>query len=147
MSEKVQMGHAERARVVAEAQSWLGTPYHHRGRVKGAGVDCGMLLIEVFAAARVIEGFDPGYYPPDWHYHRSDEKYLGWVEQYARPQLHGAQPGDIALFKFGRCISHGAIVIEWPTIIHAFLRQGCRVGRADQAPLDGRLVGVWTVWS
>ena len=25
---------------VAEALTWLGTPYHHQGRVKGVGVDC-----------------------------------------------------------------------------------------------------------
>ncbi len=24
---------------VAEALIWLGTPYHHQGRVKGVGVD------------------------------------------------------------------------------------------------------------
>lgn len=34
---------------VAEAITWLGTPYHHQGRVKGVGVDCGTLLCEVYA--------------------------------------------------------------------------------------------------
>lgn len=29
-----------RERLVAEARSWLGTRYHHLGRVKGVGVDC-----------------------------------------------------------------------------------------------------------
>jgi cell wall-associated NlpC family hydrolase len=135
----------QRARVVAEAKSWLRTPYHHRGRIKGAGVDCGMLLIEVFAAAGVIEDFDPGYYPHDWHLHRSEERYLGWVERHAH-RVDVPLPGDVLLFKFGRCISHGAIVVEWPTVIHAYLRQGCRLARADQAPLDGRLDSVWSVW-
>ena len=33
--------------VVRMARTWLGTPYHHQGRVKGAGVDCGGLVIGV----------------------------------------------------------------------------------------------------
>ncbi|WP_436904878.1 hypothetical protein [Acinetobacter johnsonii] len=33
---------------VQEALTWLGTPYHHQGRVKDVGVDCGTLLCEVY---------------------------------------------------------------------------------------------------
>jgi cell wall-associated NlpC family hydrolase len=36
-----------RAAVVREAESWIGTPFHHAARVKGAGIDCLMLLAEV----------------------------------------------------------------------------------------------------
>jgi hypothetical protein len=34
--------------VVEEARGWLGTPYHHMGRVKGAGTDCLMMLAAVY---------------------------------------------------------------------------------------------------
>ena len=34
---------------VDEALTWLGTSYHHQGRVKGMGVDCGALVCEVYA--------------------------------------------------------------------------------------------------
>lgn len=30
---------SENLKAVAEAVTWLGTPYHHQGRVKGVGVD------------------------------------------------------------------------------------------------------------
>ncbi|MBN8902827.1 MAG: hydrolase, partial [Rhodospirillales bacterium] len=33
-------------------------------------------------------------------------------------------PGDIALWQFGRCFSHAAIVSQWPRIIHAHTRAG-----------------------
>ncbi len=33
--------------VVRTARTWLGTPYHHQGRLKGVGVDCAGLLIGV----------------------------------------------------------------------------------------------------
>ncbi len=48
-----------RAAVVAEAHRWLRTPYHKHGRVLGAGVDCSMLLAEVFEAAGAIPHVDP----------------------------------------------------------------------------------------
>jgi cell wall-associated NlpC family hydrolase len=53
----------ERLRVVRVAQSWLGTPYHHHAALRGVGVDCAYLLIEVYAEAEVIPRRDPGYYP------------------------------------------------------------------------------------
>ena len=40
----------ERAAVVAEAKAWLGTPYHHRAKLKGVGVDCAQLPIAIYAA-------------------------------------------------------------------------------------------------
>lgn len=112
----------DRQNVIAEAMTWLNTPYHSHGRVKGAGVDCAMLVIEVYAACGLAPRIEPGTYAPDWHMHRSEELYLGGVEQYAQ-RVETAQPGDIALFRFGRCVSHGAIVVAWPTVIHAYMDQ------------------------
>ena len=37
-----------REKIVAEARSWIGTPYHNCADIKGVGVDCGMLLVRVF---------------------------------------------------------------------------------------------------
>lgn len=36
-----------RAEVVAEARSWIGTPFQHQQRLKGVGVDCAGLVIGV----------------------------------------------------------------------------------------------------
>ena len=33
--------------VVRQARTWLNTPYHHQGRLKGVGVDCAGLAIRV----------------------------------------------------------------------------------------------------
>jgi cell wall-associated NlpC family hydrolase len=105
--------------IVNEAMSWLNTPYHHEGDIKGAGVDCAMLLVKVYHDVGLIPEIDPRPYPRDWHMHRDDERYLDWVKQYADSVEH-PQPGDLALFQFGRCVAHGAIIIEWPLVIHAF---------------------------
>ncbi len=42
-------------------------------------------------------------------------------------------PGDVVLWRFGRCYSHGAIVIEWPTVIHAYLHRTCSLEDAEAA--------------
>lgn len=134
-----------RDQVVAEAKTWLRTPYHHMARVKGGGVDCATLLLEVYHAVGLIPKVDIGYYAPDWHFHREEEKYLGWVSKFGR-RTDNPRPGDIALFKFGRCVSHGAIVTGWPNLIHSYFRLGCVYGSADDAELTGRLDSHWTLF-
>jgi cell wall-associated NlpC family hydrolase len=128
-----------RAEVVAEARSWLGTPFHHQGRVKGAGVDCAMLLAEIYERCGVVGHVDPGYYPPDWHMHRDAERYLDRLLSYAHELDRPPRAGDAAVFRFGRTFSHGAIVTEWPAVIHAYWAVGRVVwGDATRYPLAGR---------
>lgn len=137
---------SERAAVVAEALRWLGTPYHHAARIRGAGVDCAMLLAEVYRAAGVVPAVAPEAYPPDWHLHRDIERYLGWVERHARP-TEAPLPGDAVLFKVGRCFAHGAIVIDWPGIVEARLGLGVIISDAlaDQF-LANRQRRFFTCW-
>lgn len=109
--------------VVAEAQSWVGTPYHPHAQVKGVGVDCAQLLIGVYTATGLIPLVEVGEYSTQWHLHRAEELFLGWVERYA-DQVPEAdvQPGDVVLYRFGRTYSHGAVVVQWPMIVHAWQR-------------------------
>ena len=135
-----------RLRVVRRAKEWLGTPYHHQGRVLGAGVDCGMLLLEVYESLGLLPHIDPRPYPHDWHLHRGEQVYLGWVEKYARP-VTVPLPGDLVLYRMGLCLSHGAIVIDWPTVIHSYVDLGVILGVNGEHPLkSSRLGGVWSVF-
>jgi cell wall-associated NlpC family hydrolase len=127
-----------RAAVIAEARAWWRTPYHHMGRFKGVGVDCLTLLAEVYEAAGVIPHVDIPFYPPDWNLHRSEERYMNGVLEYACEIAGPPQPADIALWKFGRCFAHGAIVIEWPLMIHAWHKTGVIYYDATQPNLSGR---------
>ena len=129
-----------RLAVIEEARGWLRTPYHHMGRVRGAGTDCLMLLAEVYERAGVIPHIDVPFYPPDWNLHRDAERYLLGVACHAREIAEPAQPGDVAVFKFGRCFAHGAIVLTWPRLIHAWHSTGVVAVDATQPPLAGRPV-------
>lgn len=137
-----------RERIVREALSWLGTPYHHHGRVRGVGVDCAQILIAVFAAAGLVEEFNPGNYPRDWHLHHTEELYAGWLDRYGRELRADERPqaGDVALFKFGRAYSHGGIVTDGDgTVLHAYLGIGVTLTRLNEAPLAGRPVRFWSI--
>jgi hypothetical protein len=75
------------------------------------------------------------FYPQDWHLHRNEERYLAGVLEYCHEIDGPPRPGDIALFRFGRCFAHGGIVIAWPLIIHAWNGMGVVPIDADQALL------------
>jgi cell wall-associated NlpC family hydrolase len=129
-----------RSQVIAEAETWLRTPYHHMGRIKGGGTDCLMLLAEVFASAGVIPRVEVPFYPPDWHLHR-DADGISRGSCATRERLRPSpEPGDVAVFKFGRCFSHGTIIISWPRLIHAWWDAGVVYADAGQPPLLGRPV-------
>jgi cell wall-associated NlpC family hydrolase len=136
--------------IVAEARRWLGVRYHPGADLlapgdKG-GVDCAMLLVRVFCDLGLVPNLDPRPYPPDWHLHRGEERFLGWITDRAT-RVDAPQPGDVALFRYGRCVSHGGIVdcIEPDiTMIHASLSAGV-VERAEIRAWPDRLVGYWRV--
>ncbi|WP_207000753.1 hypothetical protein [Trinickia mobilis] len=135
-----------RDEVIDIARTWLRTPYRHEGRVKGAGVDCAMLLCEVYHEAGLIPYIDPRPYPQDWALHRSKERYLGWVEKFGH-EVAVPQRGDLALYRFGRCYSHGVIVIDWPgEIIHSYRDLGVLLDRGDAGYLMDRQVRFFTLW-
>lgn len=134
--------------VVSEAISWVGTPYHSGARIKHVGVDCGMLLLEVFGRCNVIKHTDPGYYPHDWNLHRSEELYLSWVKKYCDLATDDPKPGDIAVFRFGRCVSHAGIITAWPRMIHSYVGMGVIETNINEAILcknngESRLAGIY----
>ena len=149
---------AQRARVVAAARAWIGTPYHNCADIRGVGVDCGMLLVRVFVDAGLCPPFDPRPYPVDWHLHRSEERYLDFIFDRTReipppnpsPRAgegwEGVKPGDVMVLRYGRCYSHGGIVTGSApvTIVHAFhparrvleesIGQNCALSDAARKP-------------
>lgn len=129
-----------RAAIVAEAARWLGTPWHHKARVQGAGVDCIQFLVAVYHACGLIPEIDTGDYPRDWMLHRGEELLLDGLSEYAEEIEAPPLPGDIVVYRFGKCYSHAGIVCGDGEIVHAYLEEGAVVrGSPDGGRLAGRV--------
>lgn len=149
----------ERQRLVDAARTWLGTPYHHRGRVKGHGCDCAQLIAASLHEAGLVDYIEPQLYSMDWHLHRGEEKYLAQVERVLslvdddstpiakRPTAPSYRPGDVIMIQLGRVFSHSVLVTNWPFIIHAYassriVEESSIIG----TPLAYRPIRVYSLW-
>jgi cell wall-associated NlpC family hydrolase len=129
----------QRSNIVRAAKEWLGTPYHHHARVKGAGADCAMFPLAVYQECGVLpREYRPPQYSVQWHLHRSEELYLNEIEKFVTEIGSPPQPGDFIVFRFGRTFSHGAIVVNWPVVIHSYIPHGVLLSDALR---DGELLG------
>lgn len=130
----------QRARVVAIARQWCGTPYRHHGRKIKSGADCATLIAEVYERAGLVPHQELPPYSPQWHENQHEQLYLQAIRNYCA-EVEEPGPGDLAMWKFGHVLSHGAIVVQWPRIIHAINPDGVML---DDALANQRLrfVGV-----
>lgn len=112
-----------RARVIAEARDWIGTPYVHQASAKGAGTDCLGLVRGVWRAVRGAEPETPPPYTPDWAERRGRETLLEAAGRHmALIAPDEARPGDVLLFRAraGAPVKHCAILSAPERIIHAW---------------------------
>lgn len=124
-----------RARIVLEARSWVGTPYHTGGRAKGAGCDCGTCLYCVLLNSGAVDP-DPdleeffSHVSCDAWAHWTDEQYLFRMRKHAVELMSriavsnaGLEPGNLVLVQgFGaKFYNHGGIVTAWPKIVHCMI--------------------------
>jgi cell wall-associated NlpC family hydrolase len=149
-----------RAAIVREALSWVGTPFVDCGDVKGpnGAVDCAMLLVRCYVDTGRLAPFDPRPYAPRHMLHSSEQRFLGWVEdRVGGKRVDQPRPGDVVIWQFGRCFSHGAILINSEEVVHAYApARACLISRLDEhplrfAPMRGREVPrpvrFYDVWS
>lgn len=118
----------DRARVVAIAREWIGTPFHDHAEIKGAGCDCATFLKCAFTEAGLVAPFKLDHYSPQFFLHQKEERYIGWVTRFGREiDQSEARPGDIVLYRVGLCFAHGALIVDpgWPRIIHAHYAARC----------------------
>ena len=110
-----------RAEIVAEARTWLGTPYQHQASLKGAGCDCLGLVRGLW---RALYGEEPEAVPayrPDWAVLEGREVLLEAAQRRLRP-VSAARPGDVLLFRMaaGAPVKHAAIASGEDRMIHAY---------------------------
>jgi cell wall-associated NlpC family hydrolase len=120
----------QRQAVVAEALSWERTPYEHQQALKGVGVDCAMFPLAVYQNAGLIPRAVPLIeYAGQWHLNQETELYMQWVVKLGGVETTELAPGNLVLYRLGRTFCHGALILDWPSVIHSELRRG--VVKAD----------------
>lgn len=128
---------AQRAAVIAEAHTWIHTPFVHRARIKGkrGGVDCGQILAAVYENAGVVAHVETPEYQMQWALNQFRELYLAELLKYTREiQEAEALPADIVVYKVAHTYAHGAILLApWPgMIIHAINGLGVQYSDASK---------------
>ncbi len=125
----------QRDAVIAEARTWIGTPHHNGARIKGVGVDCGQFPLATYEAVGLIPHVEPARYSAQFALNKDREWYLETCQQYGKELPEGKLPqrGDFVIFKVGRVFSHGAIVVNWPHIIHSLSGVGVITDKADSS--------------
>jgi cell wall-associated NlpC family hydrolase len=131
----------QRAAIVTEAKTWLGTPYRGWSCIKGVGTDCGQILYGIFHGLGFIPAVDlPKDYSLQVSQHRASTEYIDLVDKFFRPITEAeVQPGDLVVYELGLAIAHAAIIVEWPRyIIHAEARHGVSGAHGTKSPLFKR---------
>lgn len=112
----------QRAAVIAEAITWLRTPFIDCARVKGAGCDCAQFIAGAFENSGIAKTNVLRFYSPQWNLHSPEELYIDGLLANGCREITEAEvkPADIVVYKQGRTYSHGALIVEWPRrVIHA----------------------------
>lgn len=110
--------HNDRAAIVAEARSWVGTPFRWQASAKGQGADCKGLVAGVARALGRPEA-DSLYACRADYGHAVDVRLLreglaATFEKRATPE-----PGDVLLLRIGGKAQHLAI-LAGKTMIHTY---------------------------
>jgi cell wall-associated NlpC family hydrolase len=139
-----------RSAIAAEAATWVNTPYHANGALKGVGINCAQFLFCVAKNAAVLPANAPlpRWYTPQLATNSKEERLVGYVNSYGATEITEAQvkAGDIVLYKTGKAHGHAAIVLDWPEIIHVLPGHGCQKGTVDEGKLGSFSRRYFTLW-
>lgn len=100
--------------ILAEARSWLGTPFHHQGRLKGVGADCIGLVVGVARGLGLAAVDRPGYA------RTPDGVSLAAALDAQMRRVAAADAGDVLLLRIRRQPQHVGFLGEAGTLIHAY---------------------------
>ncbi|MEI6573834.1 MAG: NlpC/P60 family protein [Alphaproteobacteria bacterium] len=130
-----------RLRVITEARSWIGTPYHHAASRKGIGCDCLGLIRGIWRAVIGEEPEIPEPYRAGWIDTPGEER----LRDAARRHLIEILPsnfcsGDILMFRWRDHLpaKHLGLATSDKTMVHA--HEGASVAEVDLGHWRKRLV-------
>ncbi|MBS7541998.1 NlpC/P60 family protein [Ancylobacter oerskovii] len=124
-----------RAKIIAEARRWIGTPYLHRASLAGEGADCLGLVRGVWRAVLGAEPETLPAYAPDWaEATRTEQLAQAGFRHLAPVAVEAVRPGDVLLFRWRAHLpaKHAAILVADDRMVHA--HDGASVAEVAFAP-------------
>lgn len=129
-----------REQLISEARSWLGTPFHHQGRVKGAGVDCVGVLVKTLSIFNLLTVDNTNY-----SRNPNGDYLIRMCELYFNPiPMDEILPGDILVFAWGKEPQHLALYTDIG-ILHAHVRVKKVVEHIYDDPWKKRTVAAYRI--
>lgn len=126
--------------LVAEARTWIGTPYHHGGRLRGSGCDCVSFTVSLLESMGMA-----GIVLPEVYKIRPDGTLLSHLERnrdlYREVSVDDIRAGDVVLIRLYKQPQHFGLYTGDGTVIHADMRHGV-VESAFDAGWRSRLVKI-----
>ena len=113
-------------RIITQARTWLGTPYHHQARLKGVGCDCLGLVVGVadelgleHASGARLSSFDQ----TDYSRQPDGARLTAMLQSvlYEIPK-EDAAPGDLVLFSIEGNPQHVGLLTDYEGlgVIHCY---------------------------
>ena len=111
-------------RVLALAESWIGTPYRHQASLQGVGCDCLGLIRGVWRGLYGHEPELPPPYAPDWAERGGEDRLMAAAKRHftVLAGISEARPGDLLLFRWraDAAAKHLGILAGPEHFIHAY---------------------------
>lgn len=109
--------------ILAEALTWVGTPYRHQGSTRGVGCDCLGLVRGIWRTVYGGEPETPGPYAADWAELGGRERLIEAARRHCVEKKAGeAQPGDLLVFRWRprHAAKHLGILLAPDRFLHAY---------------------------
>lgn len=122
-------------RVLAEAESWIGTPYRHGASARDISCDCLGLVRGIWRTVYGAEPESPGAYAPDWAEAAHGDPLLEAASRHMQCRDGtDPQPGDLIVFRWRSDVAakHLGIMARENRFIHAY--EGHRVMASALVP-------------
>ncbi len=139
--------------VVTQARTWLGTKYHHQGRLKqsvvcSGGVDCIGLVIGIINELEICDSrgyllskYDCSNYSMSPQTTKLAECFSLYLDEVAIADI---TPGDILLFKLWKAPQHVGIVSDYPTGGFGLIHCNSTSGSVIEQPLSSTWIRMIT---
>lgn len=109
--------------IIAEAKTWIGTPYHHQASLKGVGCDCIGLIRGILRELYHFEAAEGINYSADWGDSNGNEDIIdaGFKYMISIP-VEEAGPGDMVAVRWakGRVAKHVMLLTYDGMAIHSY---------------------------